>query len=381
MMKMHVVCFQVPYPPLYGGLIDEYYKLKALHEAGCEVVVHTFCYGGSRRRKELETLASEVFYYPRHTGWMRQLSFLPYIVGSRSDELLLRRLGADDAPVLFEGLHTCRYLSHPALARKRKFVRMHNVEHEYYAGLARNSRSFPRKCYYLLESWRLRRFEGVLRHADVILAITEADASHFRSKYPMADVRTLPCFFDTDIPLPALAAPSSLPFGGNYVFYQGNLSVEENEEAVRFLVRHVLPLLGDEIPLVVAGHNPGTGLRKLLSGKRALGKVRLVADPSKEEMDMLVANARVVLLYTNQPTGIKLKLLHTLTLACGEVLANHAMIPDTGFRLLCEVADEDDFPSRVRQLWQSPLSPERCKWRRQQLHSMGYCNDVSILLR
>ena len=84
---------------------------KALHEAGCEVVVHTFCYGGSRRRKELEALASEVFYYPRHTGWMRQLSFLPYIVGSRSDELLLRRLGADDAPVLFEGLHTCRYLS------------------------------------------------------------------------------------------------------------------------------------------------------------------------------------------------------------------------------------------------------------------------------
>lgn len=37
-MKLHVVSFQVPFPPDYGGLIDVYYKLKALKEAGCSVV-------------------------------------------------------------------------------------------------------------------------------------------------------------------------------------------------------------------------------------------------------------------------------------------------------------------------------------------------------
>ena len=29
-MKLHVVSFQVPFPPDYGGVIDVYYKLKAL---------------------------------------------------------------------------------------------------------------------------------------------------------------------------------------------------------------------------------------------------------------------------------------------------------------------------------------------------------------
>ena len=36
-MKLHVVSFQVPFPPDYGGLIDVYYKLKALKEAGDEI--------------------------------------------------------------------------------------------------------------------------------------------------------------------------------------------------------------------------------------------------------------------------------------------------------------------------------------------------------
>ena len=43
-MKLHVVSFQVPFPPDYGGLIDVYYKLKALKEAGCSVVLHTYRY-------------------------------------------------------------------------------------------------------------------------------------------------------------------------------------------------------------------------------------------------------------------------------------------------------------------------------------------------
>ena len=44
-MKLHVVSFQVPFPPDYGGLIDVYYKLKALKKAGCSIVLHTYRYG------------------------------------------------------------------------------------------------------------------------------------------------------------------------------------------------------------------------------------------------------------------------------------------------------------------------------------------------
>ena len=42
---LHIVSFDVPYPPDYGGAIDVYYKLKALHEEGIKIYLHCFEYG------------------------------------------------------------------------------------------------------------------------------------------------------------------------------------------------------------------------------------------------------------------------------------------------------------------------------------------------
>jgi hypothetical protein len=39
---LHVVAFNVPYPPDYGGIIDIYYKLKALSADGTRIILHAF---------------------------------------------------------------------------------------------------------------------------------------------------------------------------------------------------------------------------------------------------------------------------------------------------------------------------------------------------
>ena len=36
-MKLNVVSFDIPYPPDYGGVIDIYYKIKALNSAGIKI--------------------------------------------------------------------------------------------------------------------------------------------------------------------------------------------------------------------------------------------------------------------------------------------------------------------------------------------------------
>ena len=70
-MKLHVVSFQVPYPPRYGGLIDVFYKLKALKRAGCHIVLHTYRYAESFVQDEsvirqgLAGLADEIYFYER----------------------------------------------------------------------------------------------------------------------------------------------------------------------------------------------------------------------------------------------------------------------------------------------------------------------------
>ena len=83
-------------------------------------------------RSSLEVICEEVHYYRRRTGWQTNISLLPYNVYSRKDERLLRNLRKDDYPILFEGLHTCYYLTDPELAGRIKIFRGCNIEHDYY---------------------------------------------------------------------------------------------------------------------------------------------------------------------------------------------------------------------------------------------------------
>ena len=78
--RIHIITFQVPYPADYGGVIDIYYKAKALKEAGYNVVLHCFAYKGRDFQKELLDIADEVYVYKRNTCWLNRLGIMPYIV-------------------------------------------------------------------------------------------------------------------------------------------------------------------------------------------------------------------------------------------------------------------------------------------------------------
>ena len=136
--RIHVVSLQVPFPADYGGVIDIYYKLKALKDAGYETWLHTFQYERGQS-DELSKVAERVFYYPRQRSLMRQFSTDPYIVSSRRSSRLLKDLLADDSPILFEGIHCCGLLADKRLKDRIKLVRMHNIEQEYYRELARKA--------------------------------------------------------------------------------------------------------------------------------------------------------------------------------------------------------------------------------------------------
>ncbi|HAH56859.1 MAG TPA: mannosyltransferase, partial [Bacteroidales bacterium] len=89
---LHIVAFDIPYPPNYGGVIDVFYKLKALCQQGIKIHLHCFEYPGRERAPELEDYCMEVLYYPRLTGLKSALSPIPYIVKSRRSPALISRL-------------------------------------------------------------------------------------------------------------------------------------------------------------------------------------------------------------------------------------------------------------------------------------------------
>jgi hypothetical protein len=59
---LHIVSFDNPYPPVYGGIIDVYYKLKALHALGFEIYLHCFVYTKLHPRDKQKAIKKEVHF-------------------------------------------------------------------------------------------------------------------------------------------------------------------------------------------------------------------------------------------------------------------------------------------------------------------------------
>jgi hypothetical protein len=123
---------------------------------------------------------------------------------------------------------------------------------------------------------------------------------------------------------------------GEYVLYHGNLSVRENEDAAKWLIENVFS--GLDLHCIVSGLNPSDKLMKLAE---KYSNVTLVANPDDAEMIDLLRQAQVNILVTNQPTGLKLKLLNALYNGrfC---LVNADMVKGTSLDSLCVVADEPE---------------------------------------
>src|SRR5689334_578324 len=158
---LHIVCLDVPWPADYGGAIDMFYKIEALHKAGIKIHLHYFSYNHRGNPTELNQYCESIHVYERKTGWKGFSFKLPYIVSSRINIELVHNLNKDDHPVLLEGLH-CTGIVHLLNKDKKVVVRMHNDEHEYYKQLASSVRNLSKKIYYRRESHSLKKYQHEL---------------------------------------------------------------------------------------------------------------------------------------------------------------------------------------------------------------------------
>jgi hypothetical protein len=343
---LHIISFDIPYPPNYGGVIDVFYKIKTLHKLGIRIHLHCFEYPGRNRAEELNSYCEEVLYYPRKLGLRSAFSIAPYIVTSRKSEVLMSNLLKDDYPILFEGLHSCYYLNDPRLKNRFKIYRESNIEHRYYFNLFKVDANLKNRLYYLLASAKLYFYQNVLSHASLMLAVSMHDTEYLQKHFPGKQIFHLPSFHANE-------SVSILPDKGDYALYHGNIEVPENEFAAIFLITKVFS--GSGIPLIIAGMKPREKFRKLASSYE---NVMLIANPGEEKMFELIRNAQVNILVTFQATGLKLKLLNTLYNGrfC---LVNDAMTTGTSLEPLCETGNSaEELRSKLKELFSREFREE-----------------------
>ena len=363
--NLHIVCLDVPYPADYGGVFDLFYKIQALQSLGIKIHLHCFEYGRGEQQ-ELNKYCQTVNYYERKS-FIKGFSFrLPFIVSSRANPLLLSNLLKDDFPILLEGIHCTYFLYTEELKKRKVFVRLHNVEFEYYKELSKASGNIFKRNYYRIESFLLKKYESKIARRCMFIAVSEKDKETYQQKFSANNIEFLPVF------LPFSEVTSEVGTG-NFCLYHGNLSVPENEKAVLWLMKNVFNSL--DIPFVIAGKNPSKHL-KAFTHKN--DNFCIVANLSEKEMDDMIRKAHIHVLPSFNKTGIKIKLLNALFKG-RYVITTRSTIEKNNLEPLCIVADSaSDYKKIITELFQKPFTQSEIDKRKKILEG-AYNNHENAL--
>ncbi len=344
---LHIISFDVPFPADYGGVIDVYYKIKSLYNKGVKIHLHIFQYGRDKA-PYLELFCEEVNYYPRKTGIINNFSTTPYIILSRMSSKLIDKLSRDNYPILCEGMHTCGVILSPSLKGRKFIYRSSNVEHHYYNGLADTEPNILKKIFYRTEAKKLQQWEKNLALSNLFLSVSKAEQKYYSNHFPNNRIENIYSFFDQENII-----STHINNNDKYILFHANLSVGENITTANLIINEIAPYI--EHRIIIAGMNPNSSI---YTNSKKQNNIELIANPDNNRMKILIRDAHINLLLTNQATGLKLKLLNSLYQGrfC---LVNNNMLIGTGLNNFVEIADKnEDIINKINLLMQQDFSEE-----------------------
>jgi sugar transferase (PEP-CTERM/EpsH1 system associated) len=200
-------------------------------------------------------------------------SSLPYAIRKYKSETMTRAITEVTSKDRFDVV-ICDFLA-PAvnLPRHRQtpvVLFQHNVEAEIWRRHYEVQQNLAKR-FYLYRQWRkMQRFErNTCRAVDLVIAVSELDSNMMERDYGVGRVYDIPTGVDLDFFKPsngAIARPNSLVF-------TGSMDWLPNEDAMRYFIEDILPIVKQRIPdvhLTIVGRNPYPSLLELAQRDAAL---------------------------------------------------------------------------------------------------------------
>jgi glycosyltransferase involved in cell wall biosynthesis len=322
-MKILILTNKIPYPPRDGGSIATLNMIRGLHNAGNEIT----CLALNTNKhafpvKEIPRELADAIRFigvdcdssirPFHLLGNLLFSKEPYIA-KRFDikefrSVLSSLLEQESFDIIqLEGPYPGLYLD---LIRKKSSARIalraHNVEHLIWERKAINELSIFRRSYLNNMAKRLKGFELELaRSADILVPISEQDASYFMEKgseKPMIIIQA--AFQIGDYPLAELPE-------GNSIFFIGALDWLPNQEGLSWFLQHVFDRLLAELPELkfhVAGRNAPKRF------ERKLRHPNIVYHGEVEDAIDFMQSYRIMVAPLLSGSGIRIKILESMAL-------------------------------------------------------------------
>ncbi len=203
--------------------------------------------------------------------------------------------------IVFDGLYSAACLHDLRLdANLKVYIRTHNVEHEIWNTLAKNSRSAGKSFITRILAQALKKDEiKILNQVNGLFSISPEDTKKFIAlgiKTPIVD---LPVSMD-------ISEPSELS-ASNSFFFIGGMDWIPNKEALHFLVSEIFPQIKAKIPsaeLHIAG--AGTEHLKVSDGIKCHGFV--------PDSMAFMRESGTLLLPLKSGSGVRIKILEAMSI-------------------------------------------------------------------
>jgi glycosyltransferase involved in cell wall biosynthesis len=341
--RLHIISFDNPHPPVYGGTIDVFYKIRALHKLGYEIYLHCYVDRKSEADEALRRHVKKVYFYRRNKkNALKLFSIFPFAVVSRFKKKLVANLKRNEAPILFEGLQTTYLLKHHDFADRKLLLRLHNLEANYFLGQSRSETNPAKKFAYFSEYLKYKLYQKHIAKFNSVLTLSVFEHEYVAKRFGNAVY--VPVFHGNK----NVAALYGI---GKYAFYHGDLRLADNRRAVKFLVK-----VFDRIPgyqLLVASGCNASFVEDLIAQSP---NISYVAIESQEHLTRLLHDAHINVMLSFQESGTKLKLVNALYRS-RHCIINANMVDDPALRELCTMAEtEVEFVNAVKELIDKPYS-------------------------
>jgi len=187
----------------------------------------------------------------------------------------------------------------------------HNVEAEIWRRHAEVGRNPVQRAYFGLQWRRMARFErATCKRFDVVAAVSEQDAAHFRDCYGVREAVAIPTGVDTDYFQP----------GGygiredRHLVFTGSMDWMPNEDGIMFFADRVMPLLRQRLPgvrLSVVGRAPTPRLLALADSHDDITVTGRVPD-----VRPWLARASAAIVPLRVGGGTRLKIYEAMAMEC-----------------------------------------------------------------
>lgn len=238
-MKILVVSGFFPYPPVFGGAIDVWERIKGLNALGCTVDLMVTDKLNPEQH-QLELLKG----YIRHFFFVRRKNHISQMFGNLPLQLLSRKNLSEVEVhqsydlIILESEFCWPVILNKSITYKKVVVRVHNIESHYFKMLGKSSASLKEKIYYKIEAAKIRKLSSIV--------FSKADRLWFISKDDLKSVNLPHKSIFMPFPINEEFVEPDIKAGNNVVF-MGSLFMQNNLFGLDWYLKNVHPKLIETI--------------------------------------------------------------------------------------------------------------------------------------